>query len=380
MLKKTSKIVNITIFVFILTIIFAILGTFQIRDLKKIFDYNFFNLLILVILVQAITHTFKMSHYDRKVLELISSISGDIRYSMIIPPIFFGLLPMPAGAMLTADLSRTAGENLKTPKKWVFFFNYWFRHVCEFSWPLYSALILAAGISNIPIKKFVSGMLLYFIIALVIGIILLLLKVKPNNNERIKIPAGELFRNLISTLWPVVLIILLMLLKIDLKYCLAIVLILLFITEKSNFSNILKTLKLSIISEISLIVFMVLIFKGVVENSNTLNMFADFLTTHNVPQIIPVIILPMAMAFLTGLTSAGIGSTGPILQGLFVANPYFPYLAYVSAIAGVLISPFHLCLVTTKEYFKASFRDVYSTILLPTLVVLLVSIFRSLLV
>jgi hypothetical protein len=377
---KSSKIVGTTFFIFTLAIIFSVLGKFQVSSIPKLFDYSFFNLLTLVILVQAVTQTFKVNQYDKKVLKLVSSISGDIRYSMVVPPIIFGLLPMPAGAMLTAELTRTAGESLGARKKWIFFFNYWFRHVCEFSWPLYGALILAAGIAGIPLKNFILATLLYFTIAVIIGLVLIFVKVKPNGNkERIKIQPKEILLNLLSALTPVILIIVMIFLKIDLKYSLLIVLALLFLLEKTRLSDILKTLKLSVFSDITLIVLVVLLFKGIVENTDTLNAFARFLTSHKVPQIIPVIILPMIMAFLTGITSAGIGSTAPILQGLFALNPAFPYLAYISAITGVLISPFHLCFITTKEYFKVSFKEVYATITVPILLIQLVAILKALL-
>lgn len=377
---KSSKIVGTTFFIFTLAIIFGVLGKFQVSSIPKLFDYSFFNLLTLVILVQAVTQTFKVNQYDKKVLKLVSSISGDIRYSMVVPPIIFGLLPMPAGAMLTAELTRTAGESLGARKKWIFFFNYWFRHVCEFSWPLYGALILAAGIAGIPLKNFILATLLYFTIAVIIGLVLIFVKVKPNGNkERIKIQPKEILLNLLSALWPVILIIVMIFLKIDLKYSLLIVLALLFLLEKTRLSDILKTLKLSVFSDITLIVLVVLLFKGIVENTDTLNAFARFLTSHKVPQIIPVIILPMIMAFLTGITSAGIGSTAPILQGLFALNSAFPYLAYISAITGVLISPFHLCFITTKEYFKVSFKEVYATITVPILLIQLVAILKALL-
>jgi integral membrane protein (TIGR00529 family) len=377
---KNRRLLSTTLFIFGLALTFALFGHFKFSDTPKIFNYTFFNLLILVILVQAITSTFKVKNFHLKVLKLISSLSGDIRYSLLVPPIIFGLLPMPAGAMLTADLSRKAGEELKAERKWVFFFNYWFRHVCEFSWPLYGALIIAAGLANIPVKDFLVSTLPYMGLALLIGLFFLFTRVKGNGNgEKVKAKGSEIIRYLISALWPVILIITLTFMKVDMKITLLVVLLLLFLFERVGFKEIIYTVKNSMISEITLIVLVVLIFKGVVENTSILSSFANFLSRHNVPAIVPVIILPMIMAFLTGITSAGIGATAPILSILFAQNPAFPYVAYISAIAGVLLSPFHLCLITTKEYYKISFKDVYSTILLPVGVIETIAILRGLL-
>ncbi|MDI6850669.1 MAG: DUF401 family protein [bacterium] len=377
---KNNRLLSTTIFILALAILFFIFGHFKISETPKIFNYTFFNLLALVVLVQAITTTFKIKNFHLKVLKLISSLSGDIRYSLVVPPLIFGLLPMPAGAMLTADLSDKAGEKLNARKKWIFFFNYWFRHVCEFSWPLYGALIIAAGLANIPVKDFIISTLPYTGLAFIIGLFFLFTKVKGNSNgHKIKANSVEIVKYLLSALWPVILIILLTLLKVDMKFTLLTVLILLLLIERAKIKEIFTTIKNSIFSEITLIVFVVLIFKGVVENTDILTSFANLLERHNVPQIVPVIILPMIMAFLTGITSAGIGSTAPILSILFAQNSAFPYLAYISAISGVLLSPFHLCLITTKEYYKISFREVYSTVLLPVLLIQGGAIIRAIL-
>jgi hypothetical protein len=44
-------------------------------------------------------------------------------------------------------------------------------------------------------------------------------------------------------------------------------------------------------------------------------------------------------------------------------------LAYASGFCGVLLSPLHLCLVLTKDYFKAELRKVYGILLAPVGVV-----------
>lgn len=377
---RNRKIFLTALFILGLAIFFGIIGSFQILLLPKVFDKNFWDLFILVILVQAVTQTFKVNHYDTKVLKLVTSISRDLRSTLVIPPLIFGLLPMPAGAMLTADLTQKAGENLSVHKKWLFFFNYWFRHVCEFSWPLYGALILSAGIAGIPVKDFLLTTFLYMIVAFLGGLIFLVTKVKKiKNGERVHLSFMGLIKKSIETLWPVLLLIVLILFKTEMKLAVLLTLLLLFLVEKAGGKAILTTLKNSVFSDITLIVFVVLIFKGIVERTNTLALFANLLTKHKVPTIVPVVLLPMLMAFLTGITSAGIGSTAPILKGLFALNPYFPYLAYVSAICGVLISPFHLCFITTKEYYKINFVEAYSTILAPITLVMGIAILKTVL-
>jgi hypothetical protein len=49
-------------------------------------------------------------------------------------------------------------------------------------------------------------------------------------------------------------------------------------------------------------------------------------------------------------------------------------LAYVGGFSGVLLSPVHLCLLFTTEYFRADFKKVYRLLLLPVSLVVLVAL------
>jgi hypothetical protein len=43
--------------------------------------------------------------------------------------------------------------------------------------------------------------------------------------------------------------------------------------------------------------------------------------------------------------------------------------AYVSGFVGILVSPAHLCLALTADYFKADLRDVYKILVWPVSVI-----------
>ncbi|MBN2398226.1 MAG: DUF401 family protein, partial [Deltaproteobacteria bacterium] len=70
---------------------------------------------------------------------------------------------------------------------------------------------------------------------------------------------------------------------------------------------------------------------------------------------------------------AFVGSTFPIIiplihsmgEGAFM--PAYVALALVTGFLGVLLSPLHLCLLLSNQYFGASFGQVYRHLLLPCL-------------
>ncbi len=75
---------------------------------------------------------------------------------------------------------------------------------------------------------------------------------------------------------------------------------------------------------------------------------------------------------LTGVNHAYVGISFPILLPIFGSeNPdmVLVLFAYVSGFVGILLSPAHLCLVLTLDFFKADLRDVYKILLWPTVVI-----------
>jgi hypothetical protein len=67
---------------------------------------------------------------------------------------------------------------------------------------------------------------------------------------------------------------------------------------------------------------------------------------------------------LTGLTVGFVGSTFPLLISISGGAPLSNMtLAFAAGFIGVLLSPVHLCLVLTKEYFKADMWGIYKRML-----------------
>ena len=84
--------------------------------------------------------------------------------------------------------------------------------------------------------------------------------------------------------------------------------------------------------------------------------------------------LPLVAGMLTGLVQACIGVSFPLVMGVIEPSIGYVMLAYVSGVVGVMISPVHLCLILTVEYFKADFMRSYKPLFLPSALVLAVTL------
>ena len=101
-----------------------------------------------------------------------------------------------------------------------------------------------------------------------------------------------------------------------------------------------------------------------------LTLFAD-MEAIGLPALAMLVTLPFIIGFATGFSMAFVGVTLPLLTPYMIldsgVSSYTLLLAYTSGIVGVLMSPLHLCLVLSAEYFKASLARMYRYLLPPLL-------------
>ncbi len=112
-------------------------------------------LYVVVTLILALSHSMEKTGQMKRLLDSFGGISQNLRLNLALFPALIGLLPMPGGAIFSAPLVHEISnrKNLVAEHKTVI--NYWFRHVWEFSWPLYPGVILTCALSGIDLGTFV---------------------------------------------------------------------------------------------------------------------------------------------------------------------------------------------------------------------------------
>ena len=142
-------------------------------------------------------------------VDALKNLVRDPRWILAIPSAFIGLLPMTAGAMMGAPIVDEAARRWKITPAWKTFFNYWFRHVWEYSWPLYINLILTAAIFRVPILKICLTQFPFTLLAIGTGSFVLFRYV-PSPPGRGRSP-DEALKDVVRfwSIWPIFLTILL---------------------------------------------------------------------------------------------------------------------------------------------------------------------------
>ena len=105
-----------------------------------------------------------------------------------------------------------------------------------------------------------------------------------------------------------------------------------------------------------------MVFRRMLEASNAIEATSGALAGLGIALPIVIFTVPLLAGLLTGLAVAAFAIGFPIvipLCGPDVLASGCGLLAFAGGYVGLLLSPVHLCLVLTKEYFKADFGRVY---------------------
>ena len=324
-------------------------------------------------------------------------------------PAVIGLLPMPGGALFSAPLVDDAdGEGrLSGDEKTAI--NYWFRHIWEFTWPLYPGVLVAADIAGIEVWQIFLVGLPVSVAAALGGYLFILRPITrhvPAEGSFRSVGAQEKSRKtpLLPVLTPIGIVVT--------TYVL-ITLFLPLLSEVSKYLPMIIGLAIAIAYlqlrsplqgsqwrqiildkrtlNMVLIVAVVRIYGAYIEAANPDGVFLmEQLRLEMEGFGVPMLLLMMFIPFISGLTtgvSVGfVGASFPIVFSLLGPDPSLASLLSTMAIAypfgfmGTMLSPVHVCLIVTNEHFKTALGKSLVGLLRPALLVMAAGLIVSYLI
>lgn len=324
-------------------------------------------------LTSSITITLTLSLTLIRVLELIlrenkvlaemteasKSLFRHKKLVIVSMPMLIGMLPSLGGAYFSAPMVDESTKKLQMSQEEKGFVNFWFRHPWEFILPLYPGLLLAAALSGMELRTLIIANLPYAAAMIAAGFLLSMREVK-GRTETFSVSR----RGLLSFLPIGIIILLVMAFKVPLHLALPALVIGLFAFYRYGLSRIWNALTYGFALEVILLVLGVMMFKELMDGSGAVKNLSEFFLAHGIPVMPLLFILPFLSGFLTGITVGSVSSTFPLLLSmLHGAPPEAVSFAFAAAFLGVLLSPVHVCLILTKEYFHADIWGVYRRIL-----------------
>lgn len=309
-----------------------------------------------------------------EMMETSKSLFRNRKMVIVSMPLLIGTLPSLGGAYFSAPMVDESTKGLRMSQEEKGFVNFWFRHPWECVLPLYPGILLASAISGMELRELILANLPYALAMLVAGISLSMRRIR-GRVESVKVS----WRGLLSFLPIGATILLVMVFKAELHLALIFLTIGLFAFYRYPVSRILSTLKYGFAVEVILLVLGVMLLKELMEGTGAVRNLGEFFMSTGIPVMAFLFILPFISGFLTGVTVGSVSSTFPLILHLLHGSPAGAIsFAFASAFLGVLLSPVHVCLVLTREYFNANIWGIYKKMLPACAFVLLIAVIEYL--
>jgi len=348
--------------------------------LLALIDSMTLKLMGIIILVYILSGVLRKIESLKDLVDSLQQLIKDYRLILAFIPALLGLIPMPAGAMFSAPMVKEIGDRVGLTSEEDTFVNYWFRHIWEFVWPLTPGMILFAGLLKVKIRGVILIQFPLTIVAIIVGFIweyeTLKKEIRIINKRDILLNLKRLFLGV----WTILLIIILVLwAKIDLLLSLAIVIFSLFFTNihKLKLPIIKDIIKNDIDLSVVILIAGIMIFKRMLQVSGGIDIIPEVFAKIGIHPFIVLFSIPFFIGMLTGISSAALGISLPVLLPIIVqgeANLYYAMISYTGSFVGVMLSPMHLCLVVTRDYFKADLSKIYKMLIFPLFTISLVAL------
>ena len=329
----------------------------------------------IIVLVYILSGVLRKVESLKDLVDSLQQLVKDYRLILAFIPALLGLIPMPAGAMFSAPMVKEVGDRVELTSEEETFVNYWFRHIWEFVWPLFPGIILFAGLLKVEIQEVIVVQFPLTIITVIVGFIWEYKNLRKDTTLINKKDILFNLKKLFFGVWPILLIIVLVLgTKTDLLLSLLIVILsLIFINIKKLSLKILKEIvKNDIDLSVVILIASIMIFKRILQVSGGIEIIPEVFAKLGIHPFIVLFSIPFFIATMTGVGTAALGIGLPVLLPIIIQgepNLYYAMLAFTGSFAGVMISPMHLCLVVTKNYFKADMAKIYKMLTLPLIII-----------
>lgn len=329
-------------------------------------------LTIALVAIVVLEHALREWGALRRLSAGLLGLVRDERVVMAALPALIGFLPSAGGARFSAPLvDEVAASTTATPAVRSFA-NYWFRHIWNYSVPVYAGVVLVSAVAAVPLSSVIAANLPLTLAALVAGVVVAFPQVQPLGRVRVQRGVGGHLADLTPGLIPILAVLLAVLvLRVDVALALVVAATAVVLAARIPAGDVLGVLRSPATFRIATMVLGVLIFKDVLDASGAVTSIPALLQGAGVPLLAVAFVLPLVVGFVTALETAFVGLTFPLLLAITgQVDLRLLAFAYAAGFAGVMLSPLHLCLVFTREYFDTEYVPILGPVALATLGVL----------
>lgn len=283
------------------------------------------------------------------------------KFTLAVMPAFLGLLPSIGGARFSAPIVEEASKGMSVTQENKAAINFWFRHIFEFSSPIIPGMILACGIAGVKVGDLIIHLGWLTVLAFILGWIFMIRPVKVDAVERTLESSEEMHRHnvdFILSLAPVIAnVILMVAFNLNASVAMGIVVVAMIGVLMAFNSHV--SIKEVFVGALDYKMFAnilcILLFIQILDTTGLLSQIVSAFESSVLP--VPVIIgcIAFIVGVLTGISQGHVAIVMPIVAALSMGDLDLVGVAMVFGVAGQMITPTHVCLTITVDYFKSDF-------------------------
>ena len=324
-------------------------------------SFTTWNMVFTLYLVMCLEYILRTSGILKNFTQAAGNLFHDNRIVLAVMPAFLGFLPSLGGAIFSAPMVEEAAQPYKLSPEKKTAINYWFRHVWEFCNPILPSLLLASTFTAIPIGQIVGHQFIMSFAAIFIGAVLMLrgkeyeITEQPKNTE-ITGNKKEQITAVVLAIGPILLNVFFVTVcnmntTASMLLIVALLAIVLRYTPKQWIAMFRDSLNIPIITSILSILF----FQGMLYAAGTIDGLIAFFQSSGIPASAVVYLTAFFMGLLTGLPQGFAAIAFPLILPMLGPGSLDALaLTYICGLTGVMLSPAHLCLIVTVEYFHST--------------------------
>ncbi len=281
-------------------------------------------------------------------------------------PAFLGFLPSLGGALFSAPMVENASRRYEMSSEDKTTVNYWFRHVWEYVNPIMPGLLLLSQVTRFPLATLILEMLPFTVAAIVIGWFFCLMRLREKDtaiestadngmSEATEIRHKGLHA-LSLTAGPILLnVFFVIVFKMPASVAMALVVSLMAIILRQNLHDLKKMLIHGLDRKLLWGIGSVLLFQQVLLDTGALTGVVAMLRSSMISPLIIAGILTFVTGVLTGTSGGFVAVSMPVVVALAPGDIAATVVGFVIGTAGQMLSPMHLCILVTCEYFRSDF-------------------------
>lgn len=321
-------------------------------------DRNTINLILAFYSITFIQRMLEKKSFITLAEQTLDNIFNSKRINIMLAPFIIGLLPSVSAVLIAAPIVKnSAGESLSTEEK--AFVTSYYRHISEAFLPTYASILLALNLSGIQATRFVFAMLPIVVVLFILGYVFYVKKIPKSsisNDENID-KVSE-FKKLCIYLWPIIAVITLILGFSMPVWMASLTIIISFaIIHRFSIKELFPMIRGAFEAKLILSTICIMVFSKVLAYVGIITRLPTYF--ENLP-LHPVVVF--GLIFLVSTLIAGSQATiALVIPMAFAAIPNggVPMMVLLMSLTYIAmqISPTHICLLITAEYYNITFID-----------------------